>query len=35
MEKNFILYAKNSAVVAVINTLLAFLVAIPAAYGLD
>ena len=34
MEKNFILYAKNSAVVAVINTLLAFLVAIPAAYGL-
>ena len=34
LEKNFFLYAKNSAVVAVINTLLAFLVAIPAAYGL-
>ncbi len=34
VDKNFFLYAKNSAVVAVANTLLAFLVAIPAAYGL-
>ncbi len=33
-DKNFFLYAKNSAVVAVVNTILAFLVAIPAAYGL-
>lgn len=33
-DKNFFLYAKNSAVVAIANTLLAFLVAIPAAYGL-
>jgi multiple sugar transport system permease protein len=33
-DKNFFLYAKNSAVVAVANTILAFVVAIPAAYGL-
>jgi multiple sugar transport system permease protein len=33
-DKNFFLYAKNSAVVAVVNTVLAFVVAIPAAYGL-
>ena len=34
LDKNFFLYAKNSAVVAVANTILAFAVAIPAAYGL-
>jgi multiple sugar transport system permease protein len=34
VDKNFFLYAKNSAVVAVANTILAFAVAIPAAYGL-
>lgn len=34
MDKNFFLYAKNSAVVAIINTLLAFILALPAAYGL-
>jgi multiple sugar transport system permease protein len=33
-DKNFFLYAKNSAVVAVVNTVLAFVIAIPAAYGL-
>ena len=33
-DKNFFLYAKNSAVVAVVNTVLALSVAIPAAYGL-
>jgi multiple sugar transport system permease protein len=33
-DKNFFLYAKNSAVVAIMNTILAFVVAIPAAYGL-
>jgi multiple sugar transport system permease protein len=34
LDKNFFLYAKNSAVVAVANTVLAFVVAIPVAYGL-
>jgi multiple sugar transport system permease protein len=34
LDKNFFLYAKNSAVYAILNTLLAFLFAVPAAYGL-
>jgi multiple sugar transport system permease protein len=34
VEKDFFLYAKNSALYAVVNTFLAFLFAIPAAYGL-
>lgn len=34
VEKKFFLYAWNSAVVAVVNTLFAFMLALPAAYGL-
>ncbi len=33
-DKNFFFYAKNSAVVAVVNTIIAFMLAIPAAFAL-